>query len=202
MSGIGRLARVRDVRFGSIVPVGRRDPFPSRVSGSPHMGTRQYARIVDGWVEEIGLDRAAYGTHSMRRTKPTLIYRRTKNLRAGQLLLGHSKLESSVRYLGSRSTTRWRWRSRPRFERQPAVARSMSHLARAQVRLPSGRRYRSEGSRSDCSHAIAHSGQEQTVENFPPSGPSGQQERNATFPTIILGLFSVSMIRTGSQSVE
>ena len=56
--------------------------FPSRVSTSPHLGTRQYARIVDGWVEEIGLDSAAYGTHSMRRTKASLVYRRTKNLRA------------------------------------------------------------------------------------------------------------------------
>lgn len=74
--------------------------FPSRVHRLPHLGTRQYARIVDGWVEEIGLDRAAYGAHSMRRTKPTLIYRRTKNLRAVQLLLGHTKLESTVRYLG------------------------------------------------------------------------------------------------------
>ncbi|MGJ7575800.1 tyrosine-type recombinase/integrase [Variovorax sp. RB2P76] len=74
--------------------------FPSRVSTSPHLGTRQYARIVDGWVEEIGLDAAAYGTHSMRRTKASLVYRRTKNLRAVQLLLGHTKLESTVRYLG------------------------------------------------------------------------------------------------------
>ncbi len=74
--------------------------FPSRVSGSPHLGIRQYARIVDAWVEEIGLDPAAYGTHSMRRTKASLIYRRTKNLRAVQLLLGHTKLESTVRYLG------------------------------------------------------------------------------------------------------
>ena len=74
--------------------------FPSRVHASPHLGTRQYARIVHDWVEEIGLDPTAYGTHSMRRTKPTLIYRRTKNLRAVQLLLGHSKLESTVRYLG------------------------------------------------------------------------------------------------------
>ena len=73
--------------------------FPSRLP-SPHLGTRQYARIVDGWVEEIGLDPAGYGTHSIRRTKPTLIYRRTKNLRAVQLLLGHTKLESTVRYLG------------------------------------------------------------------------------------------------------
>lgn len=74
--------------------------FPSRIHESPHIGTRQYARIVDGWVEEIGLDSASYGTHSMRRTKASLIYRRTKNLRAVQLLLGHSKLESTVRYLG------------------------------------------------------------------------------------------------------
>jgi integrase len=74
--------------------------FPSRVHTSPHLGTRQYARIVHDWVAEIGLDPTAYGTHSMRRTKPTLIYRRTKNLRAVQLLLGHSKLESTVRYLG------------------------------------------------------------------------------------------------------
>lgn len=74
--------------------------FPSRVSASPHLGTRQYARIVDGWVAEIGLDPAAYGTHSMRRTKASLVYRRTHNLRAVQLLLGHTKLESTVRYLG------------------------------------------------------------------------------------------------------
>ena len=74
--------------------------FPSRVRASPHLSIRQYARIVDSWVEEIGLDPAAYGTHSIRRTKPSLIYRRTKNLRAVQLLLGHTKLESTVRYLG------------------------------------------------------------------------------------------------------
>lgn len=74
--------------------------FPSRVTKSPHLSTRQYARIVTSWVESAGLDSAAYGTHSMRRTKATLIYRRTKNLRAVQLLLGHTKLESTVRYLG------------------------------------------------------------------------------------------------------
>jgi integrase len=74
--------------------------FPSRIHASPHLSTRQYARIVDAWVEEIGLDPAAYGTHSIRRTKATLIYRHTKNLRAVQLLLGHTKLESTVRYLG------------------------------------------------------------------------------------------------------
>ena len=74
--------------------------FPSRVRGSPHLFTRQYCRIVRGWVREIGLDDTAYGTHTMRRTKAALIYRRTKNLRVVQLLLGHSKLESTVRYLG------------------------------------------------------------------------------------------------------
>jgi integrase len=73
--------------------------FPSRVSRSPHLSTRQYSRIVGSWVASIGLDPAAYGTHSLRRTKATLIYRRTKNLRAVQLLLGHTKLESTVRYL-------------------------------------------------------------------------------------------------------
>ena len=74
--------------------------FPSRVRPGEHLGTRQYARIVHHWMDEIGLDTTAYGTHSLRRTKPSLIYRRTKNLRAVQLLLGHSKLESTVRYLG------------------------------------------------------------------------------------------------------
>ncbi len=74
--------------------------FPSRISRSPHLSTRQYARIVESWVASIGLDSAAYGTHSMRRTKASLVYRRTKNIRAVQLLLGHTKLESTVRYLG------------------------------------------------------------------------------------------------------
>lgn len=74
--------------------------FPSRIHESGHLGTRQYARIVDSWVEEIGLNPVKYGTHTMRRTKASLIYRRTKNLRAVQLLLGHTKLESTVRYLG------------------------------------------------------------------------------------------------------
>jgi integrase len=72
--------------------------FPSL--RSPHLSTRQYSRIVNGWIEEIGLDSRAYGTHSLRRTKASLIYHRTKNLRAVQLLLGHSKLENTVRYLG------------------------------------------------------------------------------------------------------
>lgn len=74
--------------------------FPSRIAGSPHISTRQYARLVHKWIDTAGLDSSAYGTHSMRRTKATLIYKRTKNLRAVQLLLGHTKLESTVRYLG------------------------------------------------------------------------------------------------------
>ena len=65
--------------------------FPSRMSASPHLSTRQYSRIVHTWAGSIGLDQAAYGIHSMPRTKPTLIYRRTRNLRAVQLLLGHSR---------------------------------------------------------------------------------------------------------------
>ena len=74
--------------------------FQSRLVSSPHLSTRQYARIVQGWVRSIGLNPATYGTHSLRRTKAALIYRKTGNLRAIQLLLGHSKLESTVRYLG------------------------------------------------------------------------------------------------------
>lgn len=74
--------------------------FPSRLTRSPHISTRQYVRIVKSWVTRIGLEPSDYGTHSLRRTKATLIYKRTKNLRAVQLLLGHTKLESTVRYLG------------------------------------------------------------------------------------------------------
>ena len=74
--------------------------FSSLYSSSNHLSTRHYAKLLKDWVASIGLDPAAYGTHSLRRTKATLIYRRTKNLRAVQLLLGHTKLESTVQYLG------------------------------------------------------------------------------------------------------
>jgi integrase len=73
--------------------------FTSRRIGQC-MTTRQYARLVSEWIASIGLDPRLYGTHSLRRTKATLIYRRTGNLRAVQLLLGHTKIESTVRYLG------------------------------------------------------------------------------------------------------
>jgi integrase len=74
--------------------------FPSRSRRGNHLTTRQYGRLLDDWVALIGLDPAAYGTHSLRRTKVALLYKRTGNLRACQLLLGHTKLESTVRYLG------------------------------------------------------------------------------------------------------
>jgi integrase len=64
------------------------------------MTTRQYARLVSDWISSVGLDSRHFGTHSLRRTKATLIYRRTGNLRAVQLLRGHTKIESTVRYLG------------------------------------------------------------------------------------------------------
>lgn len=74
--------------------------FPSRMAASQHLSTRRYARIVRNWVASIGFNPSTYGTHSLRRTKAAMIYRKTGNLRAVQLLLGHSKLESTVRYLG------------------------------------------------------------------------------------------------------
>ncbi len=74
--------------------------FPSRVKSALHLSRRQYARLLKSWLEEIGLDPGLYGTHSLRRTKASMIYRQTKNLRAVQLLLGHAKIESTIRYLG------------------------------------------------------------------------------------------------------
>ena len=74
--------------------------FPSRIDRAHHMSTRQYARLVDEWVTAIGLRRTEYGTHSLRRTKASMIYKATGNLRAIQILLGHTKIENTVRYLG------------------------------------------------------------------------------------------------------
>ncbi len=74
--------------------------FPSRIDHAEHLSTRQYARLVDEWVTGIGLRREDYGTHSLRRTKASIIYKQTGNLRAVQILLGHTKIESTVRYLG------------------------------------------------------------------------------------------------------
>lgn len=80
--------------------VGSEFLWPSRLHASPHLSTRQYARIMREWVTSIGLEPNAYGTHSMRRTKVAQIYKKTGNLRAVQLLLGHIKMDSTVRYLG------------------------------------------------------------------------------------------------------
>ena len=74
--------------------------FPSRLIPAAHLSTRQYIRLVKSWITRIGLEPADYGTHSLRRTKVSMLYRKTGNLRACQLLLGHTKLESTVRYLG------------------------------------------------------------------------------------------------------
>jgi len=92
-------ASIRDWLAGAVARNGEY-LFPSRFQRQPHLSTRQYARIVHAWVGSIGLDSSAYGTHSMRRTKAAQIYKKTGNLRAVQLLLGHIKLESTVRYLG------------------------------------------------------------------------------------------------------
>ena len=74
--------------------------FPSRVNYMGHLSTRQYARLVDEWVGAVGLNVSEYGTHSMRRTKASLIYTATGNLRAVQILLGHTNIENTVRCLG------------------------------------------------------------------------------------------------------
>src|SRR5262245_8657580 len=94
------------------------------------MTTRQYARLVRKWVTSIGLDASKFGTHSLRRTKAVLIYRQTGNLRAVQLLLGHTKIESTVRYLGidgSRIATRTATRARP-WTAMPRLVFRAAHL--------------------------------------------------------------------------
>ena len=80
--------------------IGQEYLWPGRFHEPLHISTRQYARLVRDWVTSIGLEPSAYGTHSMRRTKVAQIYRKTGNLRAVQLLLGHTKMDSTVRYLG------------------------------------------------------------------------------------------------------
>lgn len=95
-----------DVRASLLVWLERRGGtvddyvFRSRVDHSHAMSTRQYARLVDEWVTAIGLRPEEYGTHSLRRTKASMIYKATGNIRAIQILLGHSKIENTVRYLG------------------------------------------------------------------------------------------------------
>lgn len=74
--------------------------FPSRVDYMGHISTRQYARLLDEWVSTVGLDKREYGTHSLRRMKVALIYKATSNLQAIQILLGHTNIEHTVRYIG------------------------------------------------------------------------------------------------------
>ena len=74
--------------------------FPSRVDHADHLSTRQYARLVDEWVVRVGSRKEEYGTHALCRTKASIIYKATGNLRAVQILLGHTKIENTVRYLG------------------------------------------------------------------------------------------------------
>ena len=90
---VGRWLEKKDLHKGEPL-------FPSRTNRQRPMTTRQYARLLASWLLSIGLDSLAYGTHSLRRTKASMIYRRTGNLRAVQLLLGHTKIESTVRYMG------------------------------------------------------------------------------------------------------
>lgn len=95
-----------DARASLLAWLGRRGGslddflFPSRIDYLGHLSTRQYARLVDEWVAAIGLNVRDYGTHSLRRTKASMIYKATGNLRAIQILLGHSKIENTIRYLG------------------------------------------------------------------------------------------------------
>jgi integrase len=90
--------------------------FGGRRGKDKSLTTRQYARLVSNWTAMIGLDASLFGTHSLRRTKATLIYRKTGNLRAVQLLLGHTKVESTVRYLGIEVDDALEWPSRRRSE--------------------------------------------------------------------------------------
>jgi integrase len=95
-----------DARGSLLAWLDRRDgaiedyAFPSRIDHCAHMSTRQYARLVEEWVTVVGLRSEDYGTHSLRRTKASIIYKATGNLRAVQILLGHTKIENTVRYLG------------------------------------------------------------------------------------------------------
>jgi integrase len=95
-----RTKRIRQGERWPVKPGHTQFLFQGRKGADRHLTTRQYARLLDGWLGDIGLDPSLYGTHSLRRTKATMIYKRTGNLRAVQLLLGHTKIESTVRYLG------------------------------------------------------------------------------------------------------
>ncbi len=111
------------------------------------LSTRQYARLLADWIRGIGLDPCVYGTHSLRRTKATLIYRRTGNLRAVQLLLGHTKIESTVRYLGIEVDDALALPSKPTFEANRAERLRSAHKGRAYSSSYRGCRVRFQGER-------------------------------------------------------
>jgi hypothetical protein len=117
--------------------------FPSRIHDSPHLGTRQHARILGGWVEGLRRNPADFRTHSMRRTRATLIYRRAKNLRAVQLLLGHSKLESTLRNRGIEVQCRSP-ASRPPPTRSDGIARFVAAYPTSSI-VTAGRALTSHG---------------------------------------------------------
>jgi hypothetical protein len=126
---IDEYLRLTGLRAGQLL-------FPGRRDAARGMTTRQYARLVREWVANIGLDPAKFGTHSLRRTKAVLIYRRTGNLRAIQLLLGHSKIESTCATLVSRSTTRSRSQRRSIFDRHGQSAAALPIHAANTVEVP------------------------------------------------------------------
>ena len=113
----GRPAHMTDEQFKRFIDAGRHlwEHLGDAHGPQTNMTTRQYARLVSEWIGSVGLDPRLFGTHSLRRTKATLIYRRTGNLRAVQLLLGHTKVESTVKYhctIYRRPTSRWASRMR------------------------------------------------------------------------------------------
>ena len=139
-SSRSRQQRVKRSRRGSSrLACGPEDfLFPSRIHDSPHLGTRQYARILEGWVEELGLDAAAYGTHSIRRTKPTMIYRRTKNLGPFSCCSGTPSWRAPSAISVSRSTMRSKWRNKRRCDaRAVPPGRSPARSPRTSATQPS-----------------------------------------------------------------
>ena len=159
---------------------GSRYLFPTRIHASPHISIRQYARLVHRWIKSIGLESASYGTHSMRRTKAAQIYRKTGNLRAVQLLLGHAKLESTVRYLGievgalifdHRHPRRWSIRAMSGRSDRVHSHRNLAPIAVVKVFSADDPPWRRR-----CPHWI-DSDPNKTIEEQPPCGDSPKLDR-------------------------
>ncbi len=155
--------------------------FPSWVDRARHMSTRQYAWLVDEWVTAIGLRSEEYGTHSLRRTKASMIYRATGNIRAIQILLGHSKIENTVRYLGvDVEDALCSWLSEPRSDvERPSDAAWMAALI------------------SDIPGYSDHRGVESGLAAFQSAGQSRPRCRN--FATTATDLLSAQALRHVSR---